>query len=483
MSKAKTSPRIRKLVLQAKRKNSHLGVRAIAGLILDKDKIKLSKSTVSNILKSQGCSGPPGRKKALKLYQTKEFKHCGLLLLRALDSKIGLFDYLAKELRVYLPWTKKKLLKKLIILASFSSLVNKNLKDSSKEPGFLRLAGLKSLSQKQIDYFNQRISQYKPQVALKPVKDNLGLIFSIKFYFNNGEVGYSDARLATFWNKPCKHKPFSLNLGQALKRLEAMFEQKSIIIGYTKSFDYFSPAVLNFITGLKSGLKKCEFLDDNSKVIKSLGINLSNISLSFGYNPKLLFRGIVLASGSKRLKSLIWPQIGEFFFSKSLARVILAQGKKELHLTNILLKKSLISLDSWAIITTRSDLNRPENLTNFIKKYLYLWPGTWKGFLKDIKAIEDSLNSAKVPKNKDYLGQILPKRLIFRQIEDFSFLGQILSVIFKELIAGWEPKSKAGYFIQGKDYLQIQLKNMPLAAKNSFNQAGLQIEEKRVFVA
>ncbi|MCK4912876.1 MAG: hypothetical protein KAS05_04040, partial [Candidatus Omnitrophica bacterium] len=63
-----------------------------------------------------------------------------------------------------------------------------------------------------------------------------------------------------------------------------------------------------------------------------------------------------------------------------------------------------------------------------------------------------------------------------------SRVGQILSVIFKEMIWGWEPKNKAGNFVLGKDYIKISFKKIPKEVKKRFNNERFYLDGRRVFI-
>ena len=83
---------------------------------------------------------------------------------------------------------------------------------------------------------------------------------------------------------------------------------------------------------------------------------------------------------------------------------------------------------------------------------------------------------------RDYLAKMLPKNLIFKDLFDFARVGQILSVMFKEMVWGWEPKNKEGNFAIGKDYIRINLKNMPVQAKKRFNDGRFYLDQRRAFI-
>ena len=105
-----------------------------------------------------------------------------------------------------------------------------------------------------------------------------------------------------------------------------------------------------------------------------------------------------------------------------------------------------------------------------------------------MRVIDKSVYSCSkdIPKGMDsprgYLAKMLPKRLVFEDLLDFARVGQILSVMFKEMIWGWEPKNKEGNFAIGKDYLRISLKKIPHEVKKRFNNGRFYLDGKRAFL-
>ena len=212
MPKKRIDLLLRRIVLQEKRRAPHLGVRPLSELLKKKHKITISKSAVSKIIVSSGLKEKKGRKKSLLIYKSKGLTHCGLFLLHCLDHYIDIFDYLTQELKEYFPKINEKLVRQLIVLASFSSLINEKPRDSVKREGFLRLAGLNHFPARKVDYFSYQLSQYKPKIDLMPLKRNLVPISTIKIYFNNGHCSYLDAKMSTLWNGPCKLEQYFLPL-------------------------------------------------------------------------------------------------------------------------------------------------------------------------------------------------------------------------------------------------------------------------------
>ncbi len=479
MPKKIVTPAIRKIVLREKRRTPHLGVRPLSELLKKKHKVILSKSAINKILISSGLKDKKGRKKSLLIYKAKGLTHCGLFLLRCLDYQVDIFDYLSQELKGCFPKISKDLLKQLIILASFSALINEDPKQSMERKGFLRLAGLGHFPARKMDYFKRQLSQHKPKVDLKPLKESLVCVSTIKILFNNGYCGHFDAQMSTLWSGPCKMEQFSSSLRAANKLIEQMIENKTIIIGYTKSFGYLSPLTFDFLKAMDKGIKKVEFLDERGKVLKELKVNLPKASFFIGYYPEILNKGVIPIGRPKRFKSFFWEGVGEFLCVSSLTRFSQPGQKQELMLNNVLIKQGASLLPSWGLLTGNISSNKAR-ITSYLKKYLYLWPNAEKSFIEDMRIIEKSIFNP--PKDRGYLAKMLPKSLVFKDLLDFARVGQILSVIFKEMICGWEPKNKEGDFAIGKDYLRISLKKIPREVKKRFNNGRFYLDGRRIFI-
>jgi hypothetical protein len=85
-------------------------------------------------------------------------------------------------------------------------------------------------------------------------------------------------------------------------------------------------------------------------------------------------------------------------------------------------------------------------------------------------------------KSQNYLAKMFPEKLQFSQPSDFTKVGLILSVIFKEIVWGWEPKAKSGDFRIKKDHIAVQLRQASPELIAKFNRIGFFIDKKRVFL-
>jgi len=459
---------IRQLIAKQRAKLPLAGVRGLAKSLKDEYGLNISKSTIQRALKHKGLA------KALPAHKVKEVEECGLLLLKSLDYQIGLFDYLSRGLKVCLPEIDEYLLKKLLILKVFSALTGANSQKALKKQGLLRITSLGSFPSGKIKYCDKILSQQKPVIDLAPLKQNLLFVSTLKFHFNNGSVGYCDAKMSTLWDGPCDLKYFFLPLKAALARLKEMIKYKTLIIGYTKSFDYLPKPIFDFFKGAESGLKKISFLGIEGEILKEINISLPKIDLILGHYPKLLEKGAIPLNSRPKLRRAGWRELGELYYSNTLTKFLLPLAKESSTLSNILMKKTPNSPPAWGLITTSGAGFKPAAL---IKKYLYLWPNINQIFIEEMVIIEESLFSVK--KESNYLLKMLPAKLAFGRPMVFFLIGQILSAMFKELIWGWEPKGNQGNFVTGKDYIGVFFKKqIPARLKINFNKACLYLDSK-----
>ena len=481
MTRKKIPLSVEKIVLKEARKNPHLGVRPLSDLLLEKHDIKISKSAINKILTSKGLHEKKGRKKAILLYKSRGIKNCGLILLRCLDYRIGLFEHISKELKMYFPKIEKRVFKKLVIFSSLASFVGKDPIRVAQEQGFLRLANIQYLSLSSLDYFQKRLNELKPRVSLEAIKEGLRFVSTIKFNFKNGRHSYTDAKMSTLWYEPCNIEYFFLNKAAVLNNINMMLKNKVFFISYTKSFDSLSKLVFDFLEGVNSGIDTIELLDKDGEFIKEVEVGTDKFSALVGYYPENLAKGMFFVSKPRKPKRFYWDELGEFFCTYVLTRFLQSKDRKGVILNNVLIRKDLVSDPVWGIIIGGNISIKKAKLAFHLKKYFYFWPYINKAFSKDLAIIEKSLVLPK--KTKDYLAKMISMTLTFNKIIDFSRIAQILSIFFKEMIWGWEPKNKSGDFILGKDFMKISLKKVPKEVKTAFNKNCLYLNKKRAFLA
>jgi len=471
MPKIKLTPELRKIILKEKRKSPHIGVREIAAILADKYKAKLSKSLIHNLLKNKGLKDKPGRKSGPS-FQGRKVEPCGFLLLRALDSQVGLLDYLAERLETNFSELNPERLKKIITLASFSFFHAKTEKTNLRKTGLLRLAGIYQISKKELELFNQTILAKQPVVNLDGLKKELEPVSAIKFIFKNGSFGFSDGRLATFWDKPQALESFSSPLRVVRQKIQNMLAQKVLLIGYTKSFNYLSATAFNFLRGLNSGLTALEFLGPAGKALDRLKLSPNSISLIFGYSPQL-FMPPATHQGPHKFKRFFHEEVGELFLAKQPAAFRL-EGTT-ITLSHIQIKNNLNSSVFWGLLG-----NASLRELSSISRYFYLWPYLSDDFFKETEMMAQ-IQKVSRPNGLNF-AKMLPQKVVFTQPIDFIRVGQILSLLFKETVQGWEPKEKAGNFSRGKNYVKITLRQAPPALKRAFNQAVFEIDGRPAFI-
>jgi len=262
-----------------------------------------------------------------------------------------------------------------------------------------------------------------------------------------------------------------------------MLKDHVLIVGYTKSFEYLSRLTFDFIKGLQSGIEKIELLDKDGNVVRRMKLTHQKIVLIFGYYPAIVTKGMVVFSETSRLSKISAEREFEFYASTALARFIQpastvskkdSSGATELFLSKTVLKAHYASAFQWGVLSTIS--NKSSQLLPFLKKYLYMWRYVSDDFFKDMEAIQKAVFDHE--KKRTPLSKMLPQRLQLTTLADCSRISQILSVLFKEVVFGWEPKAKRGSFSLGKEAVYIALKDAPPELKRHFNSSGFTFAKK-----
>jgi len=259
-----------------------------------------------------------------------------------------------------------------------------------------------------------------------------------------------------------------------------MFAQGRVIIGYTRSFGYLSLRSFHCLEGFKAGLEKIALLDQKGRVLVEMAPKKPKIGLIFGYSTQIVSLGVSYSLAPKRLQRFFWEELGQFYSRKAGAKFTSAQGQ-ELAVDNILVSREAKTSPSWGIVSTLPLGGKDSNLPRVLKDYFYAWPCLSQDFFREMRALDQSLAAPAAPEGND-LAKMLPQRLVISQPLDLVRVGQVLSAMFKEVVWGWEPKGKSGNFTIAKDHIRIFLKDTPLKVKKKFNQAGLYLGEKRIFI-
>lgn len=481
MPKRIVTARLKKIILQEKKKKPYLSVRKLSQLIRIRHKVEISKSTIFNILKRE-VKTKKGRKKSLSFYQGRTYPQAGLALLLSFDSQVGLFESLSRQLKVYFPrLSNLGLLDKFLVIGSFLTFLGRDLKELKIERGLLRLAGLQNFSLRRFRRFEERLSKFNPRLDLQDVKNNLSLVSGIRFSFKNGYQGFSDPRLSTFWGGICQIPEFFLPLKGSWLKVEKMLEQGLIVIAYTKSFDYISPLALDFLEGFESGLKEIDFLNKKGEVLKKREISeTAKLKIITGFYPSRQRKGMVFQAKGGSFKSFSCFGLPERYICGYPVEVSDSGQKRKLNLESILVRKKTFSFSSWGILTNQKIKNKKELFSAALRRYLYFFPYPEESFKKDIKIIE---NSFLLPAKKEqFLENLVPSRLSFKKLDDLSWIAQILAVMFKEFIPGYEPKGKKGAFRVEKECLKVFLPSVSSSLRKKFNNYGFYIREKRVYM-
>lgn len=473
----KIDSRFMSLVVGLQKSNPNLGVRKLALLLEQKHQISASKSTIHAALKASKIKLKKGPKKAKEAHQKKSLDESGLMLLRCIDTYLGFFDYLTQELSIYFPRLKNDILKKFLILSSFASMSAKKVDSVIRKRDYLRLAGLPRFPAGKFTYFQRQLLRYKPVVELKLLGQNLTLVSGVRVIFRDGSDIFCDAKMATIWDSLPQVEYFFSTLKEVQDRLKRMVQEGLLIIGYTKSFDYFSPQVFNFIEGCKKGIVKIQIFDNNAKVLEEIEVK-KKLDFILGYYPKGVTKGVRFKDKAKRYSRVHFEQIGVFYIVSLFIKLLQNVEKKEVMVNNVLIRDKSHGLPDWGLVSSFATLS-PKKRDRIVKEYLYFWPHYEKSLREGIKEIENSflVDSSK----KAQILKVFPQKLSFSELQDFGRVSQLLAVVFKEFIPGIEPKRKKGFFEVGKEYILLVLKGLDRKLIRALNREIFFIDRKRVF--
>jgi len=470
--RAKIDARLKNIVLRMARTHKGLGVRLLAKRIQEQYGTALSKSAVQNILQQACVKASKGRKASLLRYARKDIVPCGILLLKAIDTHIGIFDAVTDELRMYFARMRPELLRKIIMLVTFASYRGLAVNMAAKEPGFLRIADLGSYPARKVKFFLSRIADYKPLVNIEKIKPQCERISTVKFYFGNNTIGYTDASFSTMWDSPCRIGHFSQPYYYVHMRLSDMLKDELLILQYTKSFNYLSPLAISFIDGLAAGITKVELLNPSGAVIHQENYAIAKVSFLIGYYPKIITKGIAFLEKEQRFKKVegFWQDV---IYAYILTRFSQPKNNKGIITNSILLKTTKKSLPTWAILT-----DKRTNIAALLKRYLLLWPYREKTFLEDMKIIERSYISDESKKDTS-----APSfgSLTLEKEEDFLQIAQWLAALFSERVAEAKLKELTGEYVNGKEFCRLVTKSPP-AFKEKCNMNCFSLAGKRVIL-
>ncbi|MCF7872882.1 MAG: hypothetical protein K9L80_01575 [Candidatus Omnitrophica bacterium] len=475
--KKKVDARLKKIILSQHKNHPDLGVRKLTALLEKNHGLSVSKSTIHSILKANKIKLKKGPKEALTTYKKKSLDECGLILLRCIDNYLGLFDYLTDELNIYISKLKKDLLNKFLVLSSLAAISGRNFNQTVRKKSYQRLAGIYHFPVKKFSYFSSQIKRYKPTAEVLSLGNNLTIISGIKIVFKDGSYIFSDSKMATLWDSSPEIEYFFSPLKYSQDRLTKMVREGLFIIGYTKSFDRFSPLVFKLIKGFEKGVSKLEFLDTKSKVVSQIEVK-KRIGFILGYYPKGVSKGIKFKERKKRYSRLHFSQLGTFYIFNILSELLKTTDDESVISNNVLIRNKDYGLPNWGLVVSERKISK-NKLKEIVKNYFYLWPNLEKDFFEGTKMIEQSFLTG--DKQKGEITGIMPHKLSFSQEKDFARVGQLLLVVFKEVVEGIEPKRKSGFLSTGKDYISVVLEGLSSSVVKRLNQQAFFLDQKRVF--
>lgn len=479
MRKTKITYEIKKRVIDQKKSNPYLGVRALSKGLKQEYNLDLSKSSIYKILRDNKKQvTKKGRKPSLLLYKGRNnIDSAEFLLLRALDSDIGLFDALVDELKFYFSKIGPSLLKKLIMLAAFSAYSPGNLADNAEKKDLLKVVGLYKFPRTKWDHFIQGLKRVEPMLSFSQLEKDIRIVTAVKFNFCNGYSGYCDGFFSTFWDEPVSIPDFCPSFRHTKRILNHFVEKNTIMVHYTKSFDYFSPLVVNFVKGMQRGLVSIEILGSKGRVLDKIAFQ-SKFKPHFciGYSPKGMKPNAVFLMGKTKKHKISLNQ-NEFSARLSLAEFSQAFDRQRVVTSNVLLSPFGGTEAFWGGIT-----NKKKALSFYLKDYFLLWPHPEKGFLNDISLIKQSFLSPQ--QSLRNLDEFFPEKFILRKDDDFKKLSEILVSIFKHRVENISfRKDLRGSFVKGKSYFKVIIPKLPLKSKRKFNRCCFHfVEYKRVFL-
>lgn len=474
---------LKKILLKERRHNPYLGVRGLSKLLKNQYQVEISKSAVYALLKRQLHGTAKGRKKESQIFQRQALENCPLFLLSAMDSVIGFINVIVQGLLFYFPHMKQDSIGKIVTLFVFSSFAQKNNLSFGNKRTLLKITQLKAYPHRKMHDFVHIVKNDKPVISLAAVRKNVEYVSTVKISFDNGWVSYCDGRFATFWGGVCTMNHFFSPFGAVKARLADMMHNNLLMINYTKSFQYLSPLVFEFINGVKSGIKKIELLGEKGNVLDTItpwsGF-LKNVSgeqfkpfFLIGYYPKILSKGMAFLEKSTKFKKLEWDD--SFFYSNLKTRFFQDKIHKEVITNNVLIARKKNILPCWGIITDMSD-----DLENCLKKYLTIWPYLDKVFFEEIEIAEKFFSSSEKTME---LVNLFPMEMAFNDEDDFAKVGEILSNVFRATIGDMANYDKNGYIDTGKHFIKIRIANVSADIKKKFNNTCFYWDKKRVFLA
>jgi len=465
----------KQLIFRLAKKN-YLGVREISLLLEQKYGKKVSKSSVQLILKPKRSrlKIKKGPKPARLRYSKSALDQAGLFILLAMDYKVDLIAYFSRGFSGYFPKISVRSIEKIISFLSLSAYCGRAIETSKKNKTFLKLSGQYSFPSKKVQSFLAGITSHIPTVDIKDIKQRLQTVTTVKLYFKNNLVSFLDAKLTCFWDGPCENPKFFETYLYSEKIVKQRITEKHIIIGYTEGQNYLSVRLTNFLSGLRSGLKRVDLLFLNGKTKEIKGNFGPNPSFLIGYFPRNFSKSIQFLEKPPRFKKLtVFDR--DFYYTPVLTRFIREKSSEGNILNSVLIKTKQRQLPVLGILTDRR--NYVDHLT---KQYFFVWPYLDETFLKQQNVLSQKKSVSKV--TIDEIINKLPDFFSFKELSDFSKLTDILSFLLKKEFSFLECRNRCGGLVKEKDVLRLTIPSIPKETKYHFNNSCLYIEGKRVVV-
>lgn len=477
MRKVKLNAKVKRIILREFKKQSYLGVRQLSSLLKEKYNLSLSKTLIHEFISAQGLSSNKGRKKARSFYPRRGLIDPKLILLRGLGTDLGLFDYLSQELKVYLPKLSLAITKRIIILLTLASFYKEDVKTLINKRYFLKAMYALAPSSYWINCFLERISQVKPQIDLSKFKTSISYVSTVRFNFRNGLKFLCDPKFFTFWPDKCWDYSLYSPLSIVKHRLIDMLKDNCLMFKYTKSFDYLSGVVVKFISSVRSGINKIEFLGEDGRIIEV--INYQDLEFSkeylvcyIGFYPKLLLKSMVIKDKNFKIQEL--PDSKSFYSLNSVDYLQPNNDKVNLD-TIFITKNKKLNLD-WAIV-----INKKEEISKRLKQYLYRFPQLEESFKEHLNNMQDyykqSLNN-KILDN--FIYNNIADSLVLDGQQAFDKIVNILMEIFNSSLFDLSLIPSQGYLVTGDNYYKMVIPELSLEIKNKVNAYGFYFRNKRI---
>lgn len=468
----KITDSVKRIVLKERKKKSYSGCRKLADFIEEKYSLKISKSAIHNIFKKEGIKTIKGRKEQICSYTGSKKVFLGAYLLKAIDEEVEFFNYVVGHLKVIYPPKGSLSLEKLISFLCISFFLKE---DEKKAYSTLKVSGLKSVPVREINSFLKRIYICSPKINFVNLQDRLEKVFCLGFLFGNGKKLFCDGSFKVLSSYPGSKKDFLTYLHSEEKMLEKMKKLNTIMIFSAPGFNHFSPPVFQFIKSLKTGLKRVDFLDGKSKVLKSRVFSGFNPSFLMGYYPRNISKSIVFIKKPKFKKIELAP-LGSFYVGIGVSEFGVTGKEEKVKLTNILIKRNKYAFPCWGIIADKKPC------LGAIKEYFYRWPYLDEMFRENFEfgRKSHSYSAGVSRKNKNTLSS----SIVFNSFLQIRKVIEVLYNILEKRVGGIEKKDLIleGIASKGKRIITISVKKMPIHLKKRINKIPLYIEGRKLFI-